>query len=235
MERNKNLIKRLVLFFIGVWIIQTGVAIFINVNIGSDPFTVLTQGLAKTLSITTGTANIMITSTCFIAILITSRKSIKIGTILSLVSAGPFIDLMLSVTNIVPFNNFNMIIKIILLCISCIIIAIGFSTLKATDLGVAPNDLVPLIIQEKVNCNYQWIRISMDSLFVIAGFLLGGKVGLGTIVAVLLTGPAIQFFMPKLDKIIKSSISNENSNELSLKINKIDELNLNSSKANEVI
>ena len=40
-----NLIKRLVLFFIGMSIIQFGVALFLKTSIGSDPFTVFTQGL----------------------------------------------------------------------------------------------------------------------------------------------------------------------------------------------
>ena len=50
MNKAINLIKRLILFFIGMSIIQFGVALFLKTNIGSDPFTVFTQGLALTLN-----------------------------------------------------------------------------------------------------------------------------------------------------------------------------------------
>ena len=48
MKKGINLIKRLIMFFIGMSIIQLGVALFLKTNIGSDTFTVFTQGLAET-------------------------------------------------------------------------------------------------------------------------------------------------------------------------------------------
>ena len=207
-------IKKMIFFFIWVWIIQTGVAIFIQTNIGSDPFTVFTQGISGLLGITTGTANIVITFVFLVAIFILSRKSINIGTVLALISAGPFIDLMLNVLKPIEFSGFNIMVKVLLLLISCVIVAIGFSMLKATDLGVAPNDLIPLIIHDKTKIKYQWIRISMDLIFVTVGFTLGGVIGIGTIIGAFLTGPVIQFFMPKLDKIVKAIIYNEPSSSV---------------------
>ena len=50
MNKAINLTKRLILFFIGMSIIQLGVALFLKTNIGSDPFTVFTQGLATVLN-----------------------------------------------------------------------------------------------------------------------------------------------------------------------------------------
>ena len=41
----------------------------------------------------------------------------------------------------------------------------------------------------------------MDVTFFVVGWLLGGVIGVGTIIAALLQGPTIQFFMPKLEKI----------------------------------
>ena len=46
MHKKVEILKRIILFFLGVFIIQLGVAIFLKTNIGSDPFTVFTQGLS---------------------------------------------------------------------------------------------------------------------------------------------------------------------------------------------
>ena len=88
MNKAINLIKRLVLFFVGMSIIQFGVALFLKTSIGSDPFTVFTQGLAMVLNktglkdlsivqmisgraeVTPGVANMIILIVLFIGILI---------------------------------------------------------------------------------------------------------------------------------------------------------------------
>ena len=101
-----------------------------------------------------------------------------------------------------------MIVKMLFLVLSCVIIAIGFSLLKATDLGVAPNDIIPFIISDKLKLEYRVVRIALDVIFVVVGFLFGGVVGVGTIIGALLTGPLIQFFMPRLEKLVHIVVYN---------------------------
>ncbi len=60
MNKTMSFIKRVILFFIGMSVIQFGVAVFLKTNIGSDPFTVFTQGLANTIGKTPGVANMII-------------------------------------------------------------------------------------------------------------------------------------------------------------------------------
>lgn len=209
----KQLTIKLIFFFLGVWIIQTGVALFIGADIGSDPFTVFTLGLAKIFNITPGLGNMIITFTFLVIIFIFSRKSINIGTVLAMISAGPFIDLMNNAFKVIPFAEFNYLTKVLVLILSCVIIAIGFSMLKATDLGVAPNDLIPFIIAEFSKKEYRWVRVCMDITLFVIGYFLGGinkDAGIsafgGTVIAALLTGPFIQFFMPKLEKFVHKCI-----------------------------
>ena len=111
LKEVSRLVKRLVLFFIGMSIIQFGVAVFLQTSIGSDPFTVFTQGLATVLNktglkefsivqmisgsteVTPGVANMIILIALFIIILLTDMKRIKIGTLICVVGVGPIIDL----------------------------------------------------------------------------------------------------------------------------------------------
>ena len=90
LKEVSRLVKRLVLFFIGMSIIQFGVAVFLQTSIGSDPFTVFTQGLATVLNktglkefsivqkisgsteVTPGVANMIILIALFIIILFIS-------------------------------------------------------------------------------------------------------------------------------------------------------------------
>lgn len=231
MNKVINLVKRLVLFFIGMSIIQFGVALFLKTRIGSDPFTVFTQGLATVLNktgiqnlsivnliagkpeVTPGVANMIILILLFIGILMINRKRIKLGTIICVIGVGPIIDLGVKAVSYFPVESANILIKMLLVLFGCFIIAVGFSILSASDIGVAPNDIVPFIIQDKLKFQYRWIRICLDATFLIVGFILGGKVGVGTIISMLAIGPFIQLCLPYGKKVVDFIINGKENDE----------------------
>ena len=220
MKNLSNFIKRLILFFLGISVIQFGVAMFLETSIGSDPFTVFTEGLAKVLSktplantalvemiagkheVTPGIANMIILIILFIIILLVDKKRIKIGTLICVVGVGPIIDLSMKVVSYFQIDTFPFLVRAVLVLVGCFIIAVGFSIASASNIGVAPNDIIPFIIQDKTKFQYRWIRISMDAILLVTGFLLGGTVGLGTIIAMLAIGPFIQLCLPYGEKVV---------------------------------
>ena len=220
LKKAINLIKRLVMFFVGMSIIQFGVALFLKTSIGSDSFTVFTEGLATVLNktglkdlsivhmitgraeVTPGVANMIILIVLFIGILIVDRKRIKIGTLICVIGVGPIIDLGVKAVSYFPIESANIFVKMLLVLGGCFIIAVGFSIMSESDIGVAPNDIVPFIIKDKLNCQYRWVRIAFDATFLIVGFILAGKVGIGTIIAMLAIGPFIQFCLPYGKKFV---------------------------------
>lgn len=222
-----NLTKRLIIFFVGMSIIQLGVALFLKTNIGSDPFTVFTQGLATVLNrtslrnfslvqliagkaeVTPGVANMIILIVLFTIIMLVDKKRIKIGTLICVVGVGPIIDLGVKIISYFPVESYNYLIRAIIVLLGCFVIAVGFSILSASNVGVAPNDIVPFIIQDKTKIQYRWIRIVMDAAFLLLGFILGGKVGIGTIIAMLSTGPFIQLCLPYGSKLVNFIVNDD--------------------------
>lgn len=214
MKQGIRLVKRIILFFLGMSITQMGVALFLKTNIGSDTFTVFTQGLAEILNstglkdnaiantislnqgVTPGVANMIILVIMFTGILLIERKRINIGTFICVIGIGPIIDFGVKVISYFPVESYNIFYKMLLVVIGCFIIAVGFSILSASNLGVAPNDIVPFIIVEKTKVEYRWIRIGLDAVFLIGGFLLGGKIGIGTVISLFAIGPFIQVCLP---------------------------------------
>ena len=224
MKKLSETIKKLLLFLLGMSIIQFGVALFLRMNIGSDPFTVFTQGLANTLNnlgmnVTTGTANRIILVVLFSIILLLNKNHIKIGTIICVIGVGPIIDLGIRVVSVLPVESYSYLLKMFLIALGCFIIAIGFSILSATKVGVAPNDIIPFIIKERINCEYRWIRICMDAFFLIGGFMLGGTVGVGTIIAMATTGPFIQLCLPYGQKFTDFILINKDESQEELSMN----------------
>ena len=234
LKEVSRLVKRLVLFFIGMSIIQFGVAVFLQTSIGSDPFTVFTQGLATVLNktglkefsivqmisgsteVTPGVANMIILIALFIIILLTDMKRIKIGTLICVVGVGPIIDLNVKLVSYFPIESANILIKMLIVLAGCFI-------MSESDIGVAPNDIIPFIIKDKLNFQYRWVRIAFDATFLIVGFILGGKVGIGTIISMLAIGPFIQFCLPYgknvVEFIINEKDDSDNDSNLTVELN----------------
>ncbi|SFU88432.1 Uncharacterized membrane protein YczE [Clostridium sp. DSM 8431] len=192
----------------GLFIVQAGVTLFLSINIGSDPFTVFTQGLSKLLNITPGNSNRLITFILLILLTIFYRKVINIGTILAMIFAGPFLDRMLNIYSSIPFEAYSFPLRIILFFVASVIIAIVFPILKAPSLGVAPNDSVYLAFSELFHKPYGIVRIFIDAIFLILGFIFGGIVGVGTIICLASLGPIMGFFLKILEPIISPYVNN---------------------------
>lgn len=195
-------------FLVGCFIIQLGVAFFIKSNTGVDSFTIFMQGLANLLHITVGQSNILVMGIVFVGMLIFTREYIRLGTFLAVITAGPFLDLINNVLANVGIDTLPLIVRLLIVAVSCVVIAIGFSILKSAELSVAPTDQLPLIIVDKTKWQYKWVRITMDVIFIVVGFSLGGVLGLGTIITTLLIGPCIQYFLPIVEKKAEKIIPN---------------------------
>lgn len=213
MNKSFSLIKRLFLFFIGMTIIQFGVALFLISDIGSDPFTVFNQGLAFALNTTPGRANIIILIVLTCLIFVFGKSYINIGTLICVFGVGPVIDFALNIISFVPIESYNIFVKGLLVVFGCLIVGVGFSILSATSLGMAPNDSVYFIIKDKTKFQYRWVRIATDLCYLVAGYFLGGVVGIGTVIAAFLPGPVIQFCLPYGERVVNLLLGNEEKNK----------------------
>lgn len=202
--------KKIICFLLGCFIIQIGVAFFINANTGGDSCVVFAQGISNTLHITVGTANTIFLCTALVILLLFARNKIGLGTFLAAFGTGIFLDVSNMVIQKLSLESLPYVVRLFIVAGSCIIIAVGFSIQKTANLGVAPHDELPFLVSDATKIQYRWIRIGFDVTYVVIGYLLGGVLGLGTIVATLLLGPTIQFCLPKVQKTFIKFIDDDN-------------------------
>jgi len=193
---------------VGLAIAHLGVTLFLLVNLGSDPFNVLIQGIFRFMTsltpvpfITHGRVHIAISLLIIFILLFVDRSYIKIGTLLCMIFGGPIIDFFSLLLNPIIDNIVNLPIRIIILALGCAILAFGMTIVIKSDAGTGPNDLVAVVISDKLKKKFSIIRILVDSIFVLLGWLLGGTFGIGTIICAALVGPVAGFFMPFSEKL----------------------------------
>ncbi len=195
-------VLRLVILFVGLIIAHLGVTLFLLADLGADPFNVLIQGLrllvVKTgrLSPTHGTVHMCVCFLIVIILLFVDRSYVKLGTLVCMFCGGPIIDIFTRLLQGFGIGEAALWVKIIVLVLGCGILAFGMSVVIRSEAGTGPNDLVAVVISDKTKLRFGAVRIATDVLFVLIGFLLGGRFGIGTIICAFLVGPVAEFCMP---------------------------------------
>ena len=194
---------KVVVLMIGLTIAHLGCTLFIQSSLGNDPYNVLIQGLFRTCQnatgwsfLTHGRVHVVICAIIILVLLIVDKSYIKIGTVLCMIFGGPIIDMFTAMLGGMINGESSMAVRIIAMAIGCVVLAFGMTIVIKSDCGTGPNDLVAVVISDKLKKNFGVVRIIVDITFVVVGFLLSGTVGIGTVVCAFLVGPVANVFMP---------------------------------------
>lgn len=193
----------LIILFIGLTIAHLGVSLFLISELGSDPFTVLIQGIATTVGLSIGTCHVIALILLMGVMLVTTKGYVKPGTVVCAFCGGWIIDLFLWLFGDFVTVESPMMVRLGVLVAGCVILSLGMSIVIKSNSGTGPNDLIAIILTDKVKkFPFSRVRMTCDVVFTLAGFLMGGVFGVGTIVAAALIGPIVQFFLPRSEKMI---------------------------------
>lgn len=172
-----------------------GVALFVHANLGSDTITVFVDGLHRTLNVSYGTASRIYNVIMLIIALIVSFKNIGWATIIYALTVGfamDFFEVLLAPLNIV---NMNILIRLLVTCLGQICFGLTYALLIKYRKGMNQVDAIAYAIVNKTNIPFKWIRTGADVVLLVIGWLLGGVIGIGSVIAMSTTGILIDFFL----------------------------------------
>lgn len=194
----------------GLVVAHFGVSLFLLSNLGSDPFTVFVQGISSLTGLGIGTCHVGMLILLLIIMLIFTRGYVKPGSFVCAFCGGWIIDFFLWIFSGKIGEESPLWLRILCMVAGCIILAFGMSIVIASRSGTGPNDLVAMILSDKVgtriHLQFRWVRLLCDAVFAGLGWAMGGVIGAGTVVAVLLTGPVVQLFLPLSSRIANACI-----------------------------
>ena len=194
---RREWLLRLCFLTLGLIIAHLGVTLFLISSLGTDTFTVFASGISRTTGISVGLCHSGIQCILILLMLQCAKGYIKTGSFICCLLGGPIIDI---------FNWFlgrfvtaasPMALRLAVMVLGCVILSVGMALVIASDAGTGPNDLVAVILTDKLQkFQFRTVRICCDLFFIAAGWLLGGTVGIGTVAAAFLVGPVVQIFLP---------------------------------------
>ena len=215
MKRSmKEMLIRCAVLLVGLTIAHLGVTLYLLADLGADPFNVLVQGLFRTaqsvlrgVAITHGNVHVAVSLLIIAVLLAAGRSYVKIGTLLCMICGGPIIDFFHGMLAPLFDAAHPLWLDYGVEVVACVILAFGMTIVIKSDAGTGPNDLVAVVISDKLHRRFSVVRILTDLTFVVIGFLLGGSLGVGTIICAFLVGPVAGFFLPHSERAIHRIVS----------------------------
>ena len=178
--------KTLFFLFFGLTLFGLGEALIIVSNLGVTPWTVFAEGVAKNFDLSIGLATFLV-SISILILWVPLKQKIGIGTISNAIIIAFTIDLFVY---LLPIST-NTFLSIVQMIIGILLVGIGSGIYLITNLGPGTRDGLMKGISENFYKPIYLIRLSIEIVVVILGWILGGTVGLGTLMFAILIGPII--------------------------------------------
>ena len=167
-----------------------GVYLTIQANIGAGPWDVLNLGLSKTLGILYGTASIAVSCT-ILGIDIVLKEPIGIAMFIDAVVVGKAVDFFNHIHAVPPASS--LLTGVPLMLVGLTIMAYTQFTYMIASLGCGPRDTLLVGVAKRMKkIPIGAVSIALLSLATLIGWLLGGPVGVGTLICAFCTGPIMQ-------------------------------------------
>ena len=187
---RSDILKNSLLASAGLLFFGLGVYLTIQANIGVAPWDALSLGLSSTLGMSFGNAAVMV-SFLVVGVDLLLREKIGIGMLLDAVLVGKTVDL-LNWIDLVPRAQ-SPLSGVLLMLLGMVVDGFAQAIYMRAALGCGPRDTLLVGLSRRLDrLPIGAVSICIQAAVALAGFLLGGPIGVGTLMFVLLQGPIMQ-------------------------------------------
>lgn len=179
----------------GLFLFGVGIALMAEAGLGLGPWEVFHQGLARLSGLQLGTVSILVGIPVLAAWWPLGERP-GAGTVLNIALIGTSTNLALDVLPAAP----GVLAQLAMVLAGVVTIAIGSGLYLGSDLGPGPRDGLMTGLHGRFGWSIRRARTAIEVTVLVAGFLAGGTVGLGTIVFALGIGPLVQVALGVFDR-----------------------------------
>lgn len=186
--------RRVIQLLVGLALYGFADGLCVQAGLGLDPWTVFAQGI----SVHTGIGIGWITNIIGLLVLllwIPLRQKPGLGTVLNILLVGTFIQLTVTV---VPVAS-GLPAQVAMLLTGVVLVAVASGLYIGAHFGPGPRDGLMTGMHARFGWPIWACRLSVESTVLIAGWFLGGTVGIGTVIFALGIGPLVHVALPLFD------------------------------------
>jgi uncharacterized membrane protein YczE len=187
-----RLIQRLARCIVGLALFGLGISMFVTAGLGLAPWDVFHQGVARHTGLSLGWV-IEIVGILLLLLWIPLRQRPGAGTILNALEIGLVVNL---IGDHLPSSDL-LIPRLAYVVGAVVVIAVGSGLYIGAGLGTGPRDGIMVGLAAR-GYSVRVVRTALEALVMIAGFALGGHIGVGTVAFMVGIGPLVHITVPRL-------------------------------------
>lgn len=188
-----RLVERITRCVTGLALFGVGISLQIESRLGNPPWDVFHQGVANQVGLGIGTVIILTGIALLVLVWIPLRQKPGLGTVLNALEIGLVANLVLDAIPRVE----AMALRIPMLLGGILLVALGSALYIGSGLGPGPRDGIMTGLAAR-GIQIRVARTFIEVTVLVVGWLLGGQVGVGTVLFAIAIGPLVQPLLPRL-------------------------------------
>jgi len=186
-----TLTRRLIQLVLGLALYGGAMALMLRAGLGLDPWDVFHQGLSGRVGISIGLL-VNLVGAVVLLLWIPLRQKPGIGTIANVLIIGTAMDLSLLVLSTLD----GLAVRAAALVLAIVVNGIAGAMYIGAGLGPGPRDGLMTGLVRRTGWSIRLVRTGIELAVLAIGWLLGGTVGVGTVLYAFAIGPLVQLFLP---------------------------------------
>ncbi|MDI5910072.1 MULTISPECIES: hypothetical protein [Streptomyces] len=190
LSTQSRLGRRLIQLYAGLALYGASSALLVEAGLGLEPWGVLHQGLAGLTDLSIGVVSIIV-GAAVLLLWIPLRQRPGLGTVSNVFVVGIAMDATLAT---VPEVH-GLAVRIPLLLAGIVLNGVATGLYIAADFGPGPRDGLMTGLHRRTGRSIRLMRTAVEVTVVVTGFVLGGTIGIGTVLYAVSIGPLAQLFL----------------------------------------
>jgi uncharacterized membrane protein YczE len=190
---SRRLGRRLVQLYAGLALYGLSMALLVRAGLGVMPWDVLHQGITRTLGGSLGLVSAVV-GALVLLLWIPLRQRPGVGTVSNVVVIGLSVDAALAVIPTVD----TLVVRVLLVPVGIALNAVATAAYIGVRLGPGPRDGLMTGLVARTGGSVRLVRTTIEVVVVATGWLLGGTLGVATVLYAVAIGPLVQPLLPRL-------------------------------------
>ncbi len=191
-----SLVKKYLLFVVGVLMLGFGISLSLKVGLGGDPLGVLYDGFSKFFNVSPSVSSIIISTIFVLVTFFIDKKEIGIGTLISVL----FLSVGISLGNVIIPEIMNDYIRYFLIFLILLIYSFSIAFMIKANIGKSAYDSFIFTFRMKFKKTYAQMKFIIDAVCLFLGILFGGTFNICTLVLLIFCGKGTELVLEFLNK-----------------------------------
>jgi uncharacterized membrane protein YczE len=192
-EQPRRLGRRLVQLYLGLVLYGFSMALLVRSRLGVMPWDVLHQGIARNLGWSLGTVTVVV-GVLVLLLWVPLRERPGVGTVSNVFVIGAAVDASLALLPTVD----HLVLRLAFVVLGVTLNGVATAAYIGVQMGPGPRDGLMTGLVRITGGSVRLVRTGIEVAVVLAGWLLGGTLGVATVLYALAIGPLAQVFLARL-------------------------------------